>query len=114
MARPKIEFDERGWEQIQDMCRIHCTGEEIAAIMDCCYDTLNTRCKEKYGIGFSEYYKKHASGGKKSLRRHQMDAAENGNTTMLIWLGKQYLGQSDQAVQEIRNVDRKSPFDDNK
>ena len=29
------------------------------------------------------------------LRQRQFDAAESGNTTMLIWLGKQYLGQCD-------------------
>jgi hypothetical protein len=30
-----------------------------------------------------------------SLRRKQFEAAMNGNTTILIWLGKQYLGQRD-------------------
>ncbi len=32
-----------------------------------------------------------------SLRRKQWRAAEEGNTTMLVWLGKQYLGQKDKS-----------------
>jgi hypothetical protein len=32
-----------------------------------------------------------------SLRRYQFDLAEN-NATMAIWLGKQWLGQKDEAV----------------
>jgi hypothetical protein len=35
--------------------------------------------------------------GRMSLRRKQWKAAEDGNTTMLVWLGKQYLGQSDKS-----------------
>jgi hypothetical protein len=30
-----------------------------------------------------------------SLRRMQWEKAQTGNTTMLIWLGKQMLGQKD-------------------
>lgn len=33
--------------------------------------------------------------GRISLRRKQMQLAEEGNATMLIWLGKQLLGQRD-------------------
>jgi hypothetical protein len=36
-----------------------------------------------------------------SLRRMQWQAAENGNPTMLVWLGKQYLNQKDKAEQTI-------------
>jgi hypothetical protein len=31
----------------------------------------------------------------------QFKAAEGGNATMLIWLGKQYLGQSDKTQHEL-------------
>lgn len=44
---------------------------------------------------------------KKSLRRWQLEAAEKGNPTMLIWLGKQVLKQSDQqqVVVEQKTTD---------
>ena len=40
--------------------------------------------------------------GKARLRDYQLAAAAKGNATMLIWLGKQYLGQKepDQFVQQ--------------
>ena len=41
--------------------------------------------------------------GKVSLRRQQWKAAEKGNITMQIWLGKQLLKQSESPIQdEIR------------
>lgn len=83
------------------MCMIHCTGEEIAGVMQMDYDTLNRICKEKHGFPISEYIKRHQSNGKMSLRRMQWKSAENGNVTMQIWLGKQWLGQRD----VVENID---------
>ncbi len=59
--------------------------------------------KEKYGYGFSDYFKKHNGEGRIALRRLQWQTAQSGNPTMQIWLGKQYLGQSDK--QEIAGKD---------
>ena len=36
---------------------------------------------------------------KTSLRRWQYEAAKRGNASLLIWLGKQYLGQKDRHEQ---------------
>lgn len=95
MARPRIELTDKDWEQIDKMCAIFCTGEEIAAIMGIGYNTLERRCKERFDIGFGEYIKEKSSLGKMSLRRMQYKTAEKGNAAMQIWLGKQYLGQTD-------------------
>jgi hypothetical protein len=35
----------------------------------------------------------------------QYTAANNGNPTMMIWLGKQYLGQKDKTESEITGKD---------
>lgn len=40
-----------------------------------------------------------------SLRRYQLRAAEHGNVAMCIWLGKQYLGQSDKQEVVERKID---------
>jgi len=48
---------------------------------------------------FADYYKRRQGKGHVSLRRSQVQNALNGSTTMQIWLGKQWLGQSDK--QEI-------------
>jgi hypothetical protein len=101
MSRPLIEID---WDQVDEMCRIHCTGEEQAAVLGIDYDTLNAACKREKGLGFSDYYAQKSSGGKMSLRRKQYTAAMDGNTTMLVWLGKNWLGQSDQPEVEAQDL----------
>ena len=82
------------------MCRIQCTKDEICGILDIDEGTLTKWCKETYNLGFSDIYKKKSSTGKMSLRRQQFKSAENGNVTMQIWLGKQYLGQTDKIEQK--------------
>lgn len=89
------------WEQVDKMCAIHCTGEEQAAILGIDYDTLNSACKREKGKPFSDHFKEKASGGKMSLRRRQYTTAMDGNPTMLIWLGKNWLGQKDKSDEEI-------------
>ena len=100
-GRPRIEFNEKQWKQIEEMCKIQCTGEEIAAVMGVDYDTLAARVKESHGVSFSDYIKRHSDGGKASLRRLQWLSAQNGNVTAQIWLGKQILGQSDKADHNV-------------
>ena len=92
MARPKIEIDKNLFEKL---CQIQCTKEEICSIFECDEKTITRFCEDTYNMGFSDIYKKKSEIGKSSLRRLQWKAANNGNTTMLIWLGKQYLGQTD-------------------
>ena len=91
VGRPRIEID---FDAVNAMCEIQCTGEEIASVLKVSYDTLVNRIKEETGLNFSDYYKKASASGKMSLRRAQFKkAVESGSDTMLIWLGKQYLGQ---------------------
>lgn len=104
MGRKKLEFDERQWAQVDGMCAIQCTGEEIASVMDVDYDTLNRLCKDKWNLTFSEYFKRKSDRGKMSLRRLQWKSAEAGNVTMQIFLGKQMLGQKEKA--EAESVER--------
>ena len=95
MGRPKKNLTKEQWTSVDYMCMIHCTGEEIAGVLGMDYDTLNRNCKEEKGMYISEYIKQHQNGGKMSLRRAQWKSAENGNVSMQIWLGKQWLGQKE-------------------
>jgi ribosome biogenesis protein Tsr3 len=52
---------------------------------------------EEKGMTFQLYFKKKSAGGKMSLRRKQFEVAQKGNVSMLIFLGKNYLDQSDQT-----------------
>jgi hypothetical protein len=85
MARPKKIID---YDVVEKLASIQCTQEEIANFLDVSVRTLQ-RDEE-----FCRIYKKGQDNGKMSLRRTQFRLAEH-NVTMAIWLGKQYLGQSD-------------------
>jgi len=103
-------LDENGnitvdWEQFDKLCAIQCTLREIASFFNCSEDTIENIVKKEKLCLFSEYKKKKSGSGKISLRRKQFELALNGNVTMLIWLGKQYLDQSDKDIHEISGID---------
>jgi len=84
MARPKIQIDPI---EVEKLAAMGCTTKEIASFFDCSVDTIDRR--------FAESLLKGKEKGKIKLRRLQWQAAEKGNVAMLIFLGKQYLGQRD-------------------
>ena len=96
-GRPKKEID---YSAVEKLANIQCTQEEIASFLDLSVRTLQ-RDEE-----FCRIYKKGQENGKMSLRRIQYKLAEK-NTSMAIFLGKQYLGQRD-------NVEVKNPEELNK
>jgi hypothetical protein len=93
MGRPPIIFSDADWQSIEKLCSLMCTADEIAHFMGVSVDTLSRRVLEQFGCTFAEYHKKNSVGAIISLRRIQWQSALNGNATMQIWLGKQYLGQ---------------------
>ena len=95
-GRPRYEID---YKTLDGLCGILCTGEEIASILEIDYDTLNRALKRDGNIGFADYLKKKSATGKASLRRNQFKLAQKLNPTMLIWMGKQFLNQTDQVIQ---------------
>mgnify|MGYP000107290420 FL=1 len=91
MAMPRKEFDK---EQFEKLCQMFCTEKEICSWFGTSDKTLSNWCKRTYGKTFSETYKEKREGGKASLRRIQLHLAEK-SAAMAIFLGKNYLGQSD-------------------
>ena len=100
-GRPKKPID---YESVEKLASMMCTQEEIANYLDLSTKTLQ-RDKE-----FCRIYKKGLDKGKMSLRRQQYQAAQNGNVSMQIWLGKNYLGQSDKSVDEIEKIKADKEF----
>ena len=97
-GRPQKELDQK---QFEALCSIWCTEDEICSILGTTDKTLNKWCKRTYNMNYSEAYKRYSTGGRISLRRKQKEVAMTGNVTMLIWLGKNVLGQSESP--EISN-----------
>lgn len=62
---------------------------------------IKTLYNETNGPKFQRAVKEGADLCNKRLRKAQVTAALNGNATMLIWLGKNRLGQSDHPDEDI-------------
>ena len=92
VGRPKIEIDE---ELLYKLATIHCTMKEMVDIMGVSEDTLKRN--------FAGIIDKGKAEGKSRLRRKQMEVALEGNPTMLIFLGKAMLGQSENPTNEDTN-----------
>lgn len=95
-GRPEKRPD---WKEIEKLCALQCTVEEIAGFIDICADTLDKYSKIDFGISFSEYLRQKKQVGKISLRRRQWKLSEK-NTAMAIFLGKNMLGQKDKQEVE--------------
>lgn len=98
MARPRKELSDADFQKLVSMIRIQCTQDEICGVLGMTAETLNTRLQERGEESFSTLHKKHSGEGKASLRRMQWKAAEAGNPTMLVWLGKNMLDQTDKTL----------------
>ena len=99
-GRKAIELDK---EQIAKLSSIHCSVDEIALIMNCSRDTIYRN--------YMDIVEQGRAKGKMGLRRKQWETAAKGNATMLIWLGKQWVNQSDdpQNPEDAKPL----PWDDN-
>jgi hypothetical protein len=86
-GRPELELDPR---VVGGMAFVGATNVEIALFLGCSVDVLERR--------FADVLRKKRMSMRTRLRRAQLRLAMEGNATMLIWLGKQYLGQSDHPV----------------
>jgi hypothetical protein len=78
-------------DMIFKLATLMCTYDEIAFVVGTSAQTLQKR--------YSAIVEKGRAEGRKSLRRAQYEkAVHDKDVRMLIWLGKQYLGQTDTVV----------------
>jgi hypothetical protein len=82
-------------DEVYRLAELGCTNKEIAEWFMIKEDTLN--------YNFAIYLTKGRAGMKRRLRAVQISTALKGNATLLIWLGKQYLGQSDTPINNDEN-----------
>lgn len=112
-GQPPKEID---WELVKRLATIQCTIIEIAAVLDMNRKTLQRAAKKKFGMQMIDKLEEWREGGKASLRRKQWALAEK-SAAMSIFLGKQYLGQSDnydfshdgKVVMEVVNFGDSTP-----
>ena len=97
MARKNIDP-----AQVRALASIGCTMAEVGTVLGCSGEWIRRRFRQEFQTGQDSM--------KMSLRRWQYEKAKDGNVAMLIWLGKQYLGQSDRqdttVTQQVVEIER--------
>lgn len=99
-GRPRKTWTQEERDMLEKLCGIFCTRDEVCAILELDHKTLSKLIAEDYPDTptWGEFFEKYSAVGRESLRRKQFEIALNGDKTMLIFLGKNYLGQSDQGA----------------
>lgn len=82
--------------QVEELASLGCTDRDIANFFGIAENTLR--------YNFSDNLVKGREDLKVSLRRAQIKLALSGNAVMLIWLGKNLLGQSDNPTDSTENA----------
>ena len=107
-GRPPINFDRK---QFIDLVALGCNQEEICWFFRdetgkvANIDTLSRWCKREFGVTFQEYSKQNKLMALKiQLRRNQFELSKH-SVPMAIFLGKNWLGQTDKIEQTITEVE---------
>ena len=85
------------WHKVDKHLEAGCNGVEIAAVLGVNPETLYRACKRDQKVDFVVYSQEKRSSGDSLLRMAQFKQAMSGDKTMLIWLGKNRLKQSDKS-----------------
>lgn len=100
---PKLHID---WGKVGNLCAAGASGASIAHDLGIAADTLYIRCQEDLGLEFSTFKRQHHERGDDLIRTKQFDLAVNsGNERLLIFLGKNRLGQRDRVEMTGANGD---------
>jgi hypothetical protein len=98
--RRKLHKNDIDLNLIRQLAMLQCSKAEIASILG-----IGIGAVEQFEETWQEFADALDQGyaeTKRNIRRVQLDMALSGSVPMLIWLGKQYLGQSDQHKVESK------------
>lgn len=91
-GRPYHKID---WEKVDRCLEAGLSGVQAAAFIGVHHQTLYEAVEREYGLKFSEYSAEKSAKGETMIGLKQFQEAIKGDRGMLIWLGKQRLGQRD-------------------
>ena len=77
-------------EQVLELAKLHCTSKEMSEFFEVPLSTFTDNFRDIITKGRLET--------KQRLRAAQLKLALNGDRTMLIWLGKNILGQAETNI----------------
>lgn len=116
-GRPLKEID---WSKVEKSLMAGCSGMQIAANLGIHEDTLYSACEREKEMAFSAFSAIFRQKGDLLLHEAQFNVAIGDETrdiapdkSMLIWLGKNRLEQSDkQDIKQTATVTNAKPMDE--
>lgn len=95
MGRPPEAMAKINKEELEELMKFYPTNKEASDWFDVSISTLDRFVKEHYGLTIDELREKSFTRTRIAIKRAQIKKALSGCNVMLIWVGKQYLKQSD-------------------
>jgi hypothetical protein len=97
-GRPRIYFvNGLSAETLQKVIMAGCTQTQAAIIFGCSERTINRFCKDNFGDSYDALVVPYQEVRKRILEIRMFEKAMSGDTMMMIWLSKQWLGMSDKV-----------------
>ena len=97
---PGPNFARIDWDISDRLMEAGCDGTEVAAHFGIHKETFYRRVKQDLGLDYTDYKQQKRHKGNALLRAKQYEKAVKGETSLLIWLGKNRLEQRDQPKDE--------------
>lgn len=101
--KPMLALTDDGVRYVEKMFGMNCSMEEVAADLDVSTKVLlNTANREKVLRARERGHERFLT----EIRQQQRAILKRGDSRMAIWLGKQYLGQSDKVDATVQVEER--------
>lgn len=98
IGRPEIELK---WDVLDAVLQYGAQLTDCAEFCGCSEDTIQNRIKQEFGLTFTEYRARKLGRTRVSIMKKQIEKALAGDTTMLIWVGKNICNQADKISTEV-------------
>lgn len=105
MARPPTESAKIDKADLEKLMRLYPSEQEAADWFDVTIKTLQRFIEKHFDCNFVQLRDKSFTRTKIAIKRAQIEKALKGDNTMLVWTGKQYLGQRDKTSAEVSGPD---------
>jgi hypothetical protein len=91
VGRKRIIID---WAVVKEMFEAQCRVPEVAKALGISEESLYRRAQEDLNTTITELYQQCTASGQQNLKLKMYQVAMSGNVPMLIFLGKNYLGMT--------------------
>ncbi len=97
------------WDRIDNFFICGASISQCAAGIGCSVATLERRCRSEKNAEIAQYHQEKREKGNLAIHQAQFEKAiKEKNPTMLIWLGKQRLGQKEIIDEKItKDIEKK-------